>query len=260
MSAEACVITAKISNNEVSCGVFAEGELVASWSIALRQGITADEAEASLRSFLLLKEAPQPNGAILASVVPAATPAWRDALHAVSASRVLEVGPGLKSGLSIGYRDPSQLGADRVACAVAARNACGNNVIVVDFGSATTITVVDAKGTLVGGAIAPGITAEIDSLALAAQLTSVGVRAPKAIIGRSTQEGIQSGVMMGEAFRVDGLIEAMWAELGGPTALVATGRYAELICVLSAHDFQVFPNLAIQGLYDIWKLWDEGRK
>ena len=177
------------------------------------------------------------------------------ALRAISGSRPLAVGPGLKSGIAMGYKDPAQLGADRVVNAVAARALFGSPVIVADFGTATSLTVVGRDGEIEGGVIAPGLQTSLVALCdSAAQLAEVSMQLPRKVVGRTTADAIRTGVLFGEAARVDGLVDAMWDELGYETALVATGRFAEFACASTAHEFARRDTLALEGLQLIWKL------
>lgn len=306
MDDQPCVLAVQLSNAETKCGVFFQGALVTSWAMATHVRATSDELEHALRSFLAEKrgrsdffadaddvdlhaknvrdtkdakaakaappvEAGVPiiDQAILCSVVPMATDAWFDALKTVCAKRPLVVGPGLKTGLSLGYKDPAQIGADRVVCAVAARELAAREreaagigeqgaagVIVVDFSHATTtFSVVNGKGAFAGGAIAPGLAASMDALgASAAQLVPLNIRMPKSVLGRSTVDAVQAGVVRGEVLRTDAFIDALWEELGETTALIATGRYASLVARSATHHFRVEPDLALKGLYHLWCL------
>lgn len=249
---ETNVLAVAVANAETSLGLFAGGELLATWSIATNANITADEALQAAWSFLNVKDLPEPDDAIMCSVVPSLTAAWSHALGELCGRRALVVGPGLKSGIALGYKDPGQMGSDRVACAVAAKALFGSPAIVVDFGAATTFTVVDETGSLTGGAIAPGLRTSMEALSqTAAQLIETDVQAPRKAIGRTTADAVRAGIVLGEAARVDGLVEAMWDELGYETALVATGRWAQAVCSHSRYKFTLRDDLVLQGLLAI---------
>ena len=248
-AAEAVVLTLKVTNAQVGMGLFLGDELLGTWEVSGRSSVTPDEAEQAIVSFLDLRDLPTPTDAILCSVVPSVTFSWERAARMITGKRPLTVGPGLKSGLAMEYKDPGQIGADRVANAVAAKHIYGAPVIVVDFGTATNIAVVGKRGTFLGGAISLGLGASMRALsASAAQLPNVSLRAPRKVVGRSTDEAILSGLVVGEAKRVDGLIEAIWDELGYETALVATGPYASLIRKLSSFEFTYDETLTFEGL------------
>ncbi len=256
---DACVLAVQLGNMETTCGVFVAGKLAAHWTTATRPYATPDDLELELRAFLAAKSADitlAPNQAIICSVVPAAENAWKQALSAVCACRPVVVGPGLKTGLSLKYKDPAQVGSDRVACAVAARRLYGPGVIVVDFSHATTaFSVVDEKGAFAGGVIAPGLGVSMSAMETsAAQLVLPALRAPQKVLARSTAAAIESGVIMGEVLRTNGFIDTLWQELGGETKLVATGHYAALITGRTTHAFAVEPHLALLGLYELWEL------
>lgn len=243
------LLAVNVGNSETAMGLFDGGELLGQFAIATATSITADEAEQAIWSFLQMRDVPEPVEAIMCSVVPSLSSTWGAALESLVGKRPLVVGPGLKSGMRLGYKDPGQMGGDRVACAVAARELFGSPVIVADFGTATSFTVVDEKGSLLGGAIAPGIRVGMEALSdSAAQLAETDLQAPRQAIGRSTADAIRSGVVFGEAARADGLVEAMWDELGYETALVATGRFAHVACAVSRHDFNQRDDLTLQGL------------
>ena len=145
-------------------------------------------------------------------------------------------------------------GADRVADARAARDDYGAPVVVVDLGTTTNFEVMDAEGTFVGGIIAPGVALGARSLsAAAARLPMIELRAPAAVIGRNTRAAMQSGVVLGEVARIDGLLDAVMAELGEPATVVVTGDGAEAISALLRHDAQVDATLTLRGLWSLWR-------
>ena len=201
------LLAVKVANAQTAIGAF-EGEgLEGSWRVVTRSPCTADELVALVAPFLDARGFPVPDRAILCSVVPALTQPWVEALRRLTGARALVVGPGLKSGIAMGYKDPAQLGADRVACAVAARELVGAPVVVADFDAALSLTVVGEDGTLLGGAIAPGFGVSLEALRdSAAQLPEVDVKMPRRVIARTTADAIRAGVVYGEAARLDGLV------------------------------------------------------
>ena len=139
-----------------------------------------------------------PRAAVLSCVVPALERPWKAALFRTCTGRVLTVGPGLKTGMPVRYDDPAEIGPDRIADAVAARAVYGSPCIVIDLGTTTNIEVIDARGTFVGGVIAPGLALGARSLsAAAARLPQVEPSAPTHVIGRNTREAMRSGVVSG---------------------------------------------------------------
>jgi type III pantothenate kinase len=158
------------------------------------------------------------------------------------------IGPGTKSGMPILYDNPREVGADRIADAVGAYDLYPGASIVVDMGTATVFDVVSAKGEYLGGAIAPGVAISLEALyAQASALRSVELVRPRSVIGRSTAESIQSGVLYGFAAQVDGVVERIIDELGEAT-VIATGGLAGLIAPHTKHVQHVEPWLTLHGL------------
>ncbi len=158
------------------------------------------------------------------------------------------IGPGTKSGMPILYDNPREVGADRIADAVGAYDLYPGASIVVDMGTATVFDVVSAKGEYLGGAIAPGVAISLEALyAQASALRSVELVRPRSVIGRSTVESIQSGVLYGFAAQVDGVVERIIDELGEAT-VIATGGLAGLIAPHTKHVQHVEPWLTLHGL------------
>jgi type III pantothenate kinase len=158
------------------------------------------------------------------------------------------LGPGTKSGMPILYDNPREVGADRVADAVAAYDLYPGASIIVDMGTATVFDVVSAKGEYLGGAIAPGVAISLEALYThAAALRSVELVRPRSVIGRSTVESIQSGVLYGFAAQVDGIIDRIIEELGEAT-IIGTGGLASLIAPHTKHVRIQEPWLTLHGL------------
>jgi type III pantothenate kinase len=158
------------------------------------------------------------------------------------------LGPGTKSGMPILYDNPREVGADRVADGVGAYDLYPGASIIVDMGTATVFDVISEKGEYVGGAIAPGVAISLEALYThAAALRSVELVLPRSVIGRSTAESIQSGVLYGFAAQVDGLVERILDELGEAT-VIGTGGLAGLIAPITKHVRIVEPWLTLHGL------------
>jgi type III pantothenate kinase len=161
---------------------------------------------------------------------------------------VTVLGPGTKSGMAILYDNPREVGADRIANSVGAYDLYPGAAIVVDMGTATTFDVISAKGEYLGGVIAPGVAISLEALyTQAAALRSVELVRPRSVIGRSTVESIQSGVLYGFAAQVDGLVERIREELGEAT-VIATGGLAGLIAPHTKYVQHVEPWLTLHGL------------
>ncbi len=170
-------------------------------------------------------------------------------------AELLVLGPGVRTGIPIRYDDPREVGPDRIANAVAARERHGAPCIVVDFGTSTNFDIVSAAGEYVGGVLAPGIEISMDALfARAARLIKVDFAEPPSVIGKTTAGGLQSGLVYGFAGQVDGIVERIRAELGGDAPVIATGGLADLIAPHSRTIGAVDPWLTLQGLRLVWEL------
>ena len=189
------------------------------------------------------------SGIAISSSVPAVTTELRKmADRWFSSIPAVVLGPGVRSGLSILYDNPKEVGADRVADAVGAFDLYGGPSIVVDMGTATTFDAISAQGEYLGGAIVPGIAISLEALfSHAAALRSVELVEPRSVIGRSTAESIQSGVLYGYAAQVDGMCARFEESLDGAT-VVATGGLSSLIAPFSKAIDHVEPWLTLHGL------------
>lgn len=170
------------------------------------------------------------------------------------------VGPGVRSGMAILYDDPREVGPDRIANAIGAYHLYGGPSLVVDMGTATTFEAISAAGEYLGGAIAPGVAISLEALFQhAAALRRVELVEPRSVIGRSTAESIQSGVIYGFAAQVDGLCQKIKGELGAEATVVATGGLAELIAPYSESVDHVEPWLTLEGLRVVFERNMAGR-
>jgi type III pantothenate kinase len=196
------------------------------------------------------------DGICLASTVPTLVREWERLAARWTHASLLIVGPGVKTGIPIRYDDPREVGPDRIANAVAAKERYGAPVIVVDFGTSTNFDVVSPAGEYVGGVLAPGIEISMDALfARAARLVKVDYTEPPSVIGKTTVGGLQSGLVYGFAGQVDGIVSAIRGELGSPDMpVVATGGLAELIAPHSKTVAAVDPFLTLDGLRLVWEL------
>jgi type III pantothenate kinase len=186
---------------------------------------------------------------VLSSVVPALTTTLSEMFESQTEANLLIVGPGVRTGLRIRTDNPTEVGGDLVANAVAAHARFQCNCIVVDFGTALTFTAVAANGDLLGVAIAPGLRAAASALASnTAQLPRVRLVPPPTAIGRNTVHSIQSGVVFGYIGLVEALIRRMRAELGGEALAIATGGLARVIAPLSDQFASIEPWLTLDGL------------
>ena len=194
-------------------------------------------------------------GVILCSVVPRATPLVRKTVRALWKTNALELNAGTTRGVGIDYPEPDSIGPDRLANAVAARHRFGAPVVVVDFGTAVTFDVVDARGKYIGGIIAPGLAVMTDYLhEKTALLPKIKIREIKSTIGRSTEEAMLVGAVHGYRGLVRELIAELKRELDAKNLpVVATGGYAKLIAAKLPEISAVAPDLTLEGLRLVWQ-------
>ena len=245
------LLAADVGNTEIVLGVFRDADLVRTWRVSTQAERTADELALMLSGFLSQEDiaiGSEVTGLVVASVVPDVTAAIREMAARYLPSPPVIVGPGTKTGVPILTDNPREVGADRVVNALAAYSRFGGPAIVVDFGTATNFDVVSDKGEFVGGVIAPGVQASAASLfSRTARLTRVELVAPASVIGKSTVECIQSGLVYGTAGEVDAIVERIKAELGSAT-VIATGGIAPVVIphcrTIDHHE----PWLTLEGL------------
>jgi type III pantothenate kinase len=241
-----------VGNTQTVLGLYDGEELRHHWRVATEAQRTGDELGVLLGSFL---DVGALEGVSLSSTVPALLRAYEELFARVGA-RLLVLGPGTKTGIPVRYDDPREVGPDRIANAVAARERYGAPCIVVDFGTSTNFDVVSAEGDYVGGVLAPGVEISMNALfERAARLTKVDFVEPPAVIGKTTSTALQSGLVYGFAGQVDGIVQRIRAELGSPDArAVATGGLAELIAPHAQTIERVDPFLTLEGLRLVWSL------
>ena len=236
----------------------ADTSLLDHWRIATNVERTSDEYALVLQEFLGFHGSTWSDhdirGIVVCSSVPRVTGALRSMSERYFGFPALVVEPGVRTGLPILYDNPKEVGADRIADAVAAFDLYGGPTIVVDFGTATTFEAISAKGEYLGGAIFPGIDISLDALfARAAALRRVELIEPRNVIGRSTVESMQSGAIYGYSALVDGVCERIRAELDEDATVVTTGGLSGLIGPLTKAIDHVEPWLTLHGLRIIFE-------
>ncbi len=227
-----------------------EDGLLDHWRIATAADRTSDELAVMLQGFLSFRGVTLDDidGIAVSSGVPRVTANLRDLADRYLDFDPVVIEPGVRTGIAILYENPKEVGADRIANAVAAFDLFGGPTIVVDFGTATTCDAVSANGEYLGGAIAPGIEISMDALVgRASALRAVEMREPRHVLGKSTVESIQSGAVYGFAAQVDGLCDRIQEELGACT-VISTGGLADLITPLSKRIERSEPWLTLHGL------------
>ena len=193
-------------------------------------------------------------GCIIASVVPPLTNIVKTAMEKYLHTTPLIVGPGVKTGLNILMDNPAQIGADLIVNAVAGLKYYGAPIIMIDMGTATTISVVDDKKNYIGGMILPGVKVSLESLVnRTSQLPKISLEAPKKIIGKNTIDCMKSGIIVGQAASMDGMIERIWEELGYKAQVVATGGLAGCIVPHCKKKIIYDNELTLKGLNVIYR-------
>jgi type III pantothenate kinase len=306
------ILAVDVGNTVTRYGLFDGACLVATWDIATRDSLTADEARLTLHGFfdalfagqgLVALEAktggaekdgpglcgspgpnddgvagnpgpyggpgpygtpgpndgaadiPGPSDGIISCVVPSLLGVYVAALESAFGRRPLVVGPGLKTGLKMHYNDPAEVGSDRIADMIAARESYRCPLAIVDLGTATNITVLDANGVYIGGLIAPGLALSAKALShAAARLPTVEIGLPASVIGKNTHDAMQAGFVLGETARIDGLIEMIWDEIGEEGEVIVTGMDAGAVAEVLAHDVHVDDTLTLRGLGLLYEL------
>ena len=195
------------------------------------------------------------DGAIISSSVPQIIEILRKAVKIITGIDAMVVGIGVKTGLDIVLDDPSTIAADLVATAVAAKNDYPLPCIIIDMGTATTVTVVDVKGRYIGGAIMPGVRLSMRALAEGTSLLpNIEIVPPQKTIASNTIDCMKAGIIYGSVGALDGILDHYIEELGGSTgSIVATGGLASTICPMCRHEIILDNNLLLKGLYVIYK-------
>ena len=255
------ILAIDVGNTQSVLGLFKDQELIGEWRVSTQPHRTADEMGTLVHSLFrhraLFEEGLKViEGAILSSVVPSITRTFEEMVRLYcNNAPCLVVGPGIKTGMPILYEHPREVGADRIVNSVAAYHQFQSGLVIVDFGTATTFDVVTPKGEYLGGAIFPGVGISSEALFLhAARLPRVELKPPPSVIGRTTVNSIQSGLIYGYVGMVDGLVQRMKSEVQFPVKVVATGGLSPLIAEQSQQVDQVIPNLTLEGLRLIYEL------
>lgn len=193
-------------------------------------------------------------GAIIGSVVPPLTPLVREALRKITGHQAMIVGPGIKTGLNILMDDPATMGSDLITGAVAGIHRYPVPLVIIDMGTATTISVIDNRKNFIGGMILPGLRVSLDSLTTrTSQLPRINLDPPRRLIGKNTIDCMKSGVLYGNASCIDGMIDRIQNELGEPVTVVATGGLATRIVPLCTHQITLDDELILRGLQLIYQ-------
>ena len=255
------ILTVDIGNSNIVIGGVEGEEILFEARLRTDATKTSDEYCIDLKSILEIYKVDEEavEGSIIASVVPQVLNSVHTALKKLTGKQSLVVGPGLKTGLNIKIENPAQTGADLVVGCVAALREHKPPMIVVDMGTATTMVVLDREGALIGGCIAPGVKISLDALTdRTALLPGLQLDQPKNAIGRNTIECMRSGIMLGNACMIDGMVERMEEELGCKTTVVATGGIAKFVIPMCKTPILYDKDLIVKGLAALYR--DNKRK
>ena len=250
------ILTIDVGNANIVIGLVKNEKIL--FDAKLRTDITKTSDEYCIDLKMLMDvykiQPEQIQGSIIASVVPQVLNSMQSAVRKLTGKSALVVSPGLKTGLNIQIENPSQTGADLVASAVAALQEHSAPLIIVDMSSTTTMTVLDKNGTLIGGSIGPGVKMSLDALTdRTALLPGLQLDQPKKVIGRNTIDCMRSGVMLGAACMVDGMVDRMEQELGYRATVIATGSIARFIVPMCRRDVIYDKDLLVKGLAALYR-------
>ena len=250
------LLTIDVGNTNITLGLYDEDVLKVTARLATDQRKTADEYAINIKDVLTLhgEEVSEVEDCIISSVVPTVGASVSAAVALLCDTVPLVLGPGIKTGLNIKIDNPAQLGADLVAGAVGAIAEYTLPCIVIDMGTATTISVINSQGQFLGGAIAAGVRLTLKALSEnTSQLPSINISAPDAVIGSNTVDCMRSGLVFGTAAMIDGMIEKITEQLGETPTIVATGGLSKEIIAHCKSDIIYNENLLIDGLREIYE-------
>ena len=250
------ILTVDIGNTNIVIGGVEQEDILFEARLRTDATKTSDEYCVDLKSILDVYgvKIAAIEGSIIGSVVPQVLNSFQTAIKKLTGKQSLVVGPGLKTGLNIKIENPSQTGADLVVGCVAALREHKPPMIVVDMGTATTMVVLDESGALIGGCICPGVKISMDALTdRTALLPGLQLDQPKRAIGRNTVECMRSGLMMGNACMIDGMIQRMEEELGCETTVIATGGIAKFVIPMCRKEIIYDKDLLVKGLAALYR-------
>jgi type III pantothenate kinase len=246
-----------IGNTNVVLGVFNRKKLVENWRVGTNTQITPDEYAMTFKDLFGFAKIDfsKITGVIISTVVPPLLPVMIEMSRKYFKIEPMVVTTAMKTGITIRYDNPKEVGADRIVNAAAAFQLYGGPLIIVDFGTATTFCAVTKRGEYLGGAICPGVKISAEALfQRASKLPRVELAKPAKVIGRDTISAMQAGIIYGYAGLVDGIVGRMKKELSADARVVATGGLAELVSQETRSIEEIKPHLTLEGLrllYDI---------
>lgn len=250
------ILAIDIGNTNIVTGCIKDGKIL------FRERLSTNHTATKLEYSAIFKTAfemysinsGEIDGAIISSVVPSVTGVVKDSIETLCGTQVMVVGPGIKTGISIVIDNPAQLGSDLVVDAVAGVSEYSVPQIIIDMGTATTITAIDREKRFLGGAIMPGVRVSHDALIdRTSQLPKIALEKPKKVIGSNTIDCIKSGIIYGNAGAIDGIIDRYREELGGDCTVIATGGLAKVIAPLCKNEIIIDEDLLLKGLMLIYE-------
>ena len=250
------ILTIDVGNSNIVLGGVQDDNIVFEARLRTDATKTSDEYCIDLKMILDVYGVDREDieGSIIASVVPQVLNSMQTAVKKLTGKASLVVGPGLKTGLNIAIENPAQTGADLVVGCVAALREHKAPMIVVDMGTATTMIVLDKNSAMIGGCIMPGVKISMDALTdRTALLPGLQLDQPKKAIGRNTIDCMRSGIMMGAACMIDGMIQRMEEELGYPTTVIATGGIAKFVVPMCRKEIIYDKDLIVKGLAALYR-------
>lgn len=253
------ILAIDVGNTDIVFGTIEAGAIGTVARIHTQRDYTPDEYGVKLKGVLDYNgiDSRSFEGVMLSSVVPPVTNTLRAAVRRLTGLDCLVVGPGIRTGLNVRIDDPATLAADLVVGSVAAMRYYGRPAIIMEFGTATSMVVVDERGSYRGGVIMPGVRLGLQALSSGASLLpDISLTAPDRVIGANTADAMRSGAVYGTASMIDGMLDRMEAELGGPCTVVATGTNARGILQHCRRAVIYDENLLLKGL---WVLWEKNR-
>lgn len=249
------ILAVDIGNSNIVVGCFEKDEIKFVERLSTNRHSTALEYAVLIKTVLELNgfAGSHFEGGIISSVVPYVTNMVKDAIVKLVGKPPVVVGPGLKTGLVIRLDNANQLGSDRVADAVAATNYYPCPLIIIDMGTATTISVVDKDKQFIGGMVMPGLMISVEALSgRTSQLPQISLEAPKKVIGRNTVDCMKSGIIYGNAATIDGVIGKIEAELGEKCTVISTGGLSEIVIPYCEREIIIDDKLLLKGLMIIY--------
>ena len=249
------ILAVDIGNSNIVLGCFENDQILFIERLSTNQNSTELEYTILIKNILELNNLSHRafEGGIISSVVPSVTHTVQAAMTRLTGKPVMVVGPGIRTGLKIKLDNPAQLGSDRVADAVAAIHEYPCPLIIIDMGTATTISAIDGNKNFLGGMIIPGLRVSLDSLTTrTSQLPKISLDPPKRVIGSNTIDCMRSGIIYSNASSIDGVVEKIEEEIGEQCTVIFTGGLAKVIIPYCKRKIIIDDQLLLKGLMIIY--------